>query len=137
MPEFSVSLAPEIAPPAVMVVANFGIVAGRRAAQAEIEKLWQTVRTVVPQATITVEDHNQFGKRTSTCVHQVSVAVGDDVVRRANQDPELLRRQLEETLERWVTACAGHVQGEMTLAERRARRAVIADDSDGDEPTRV
>ena len=125
MPEFSVSLAPEAAPPAVIVVANFGIVAGRRAAQVEIEKLWQTVSGVVPQATITVEDHNQFGKRTSTCVHQVSVAVGDDVVRRAKHDPGLLRRQLEEMLDDWVTACAGRVQGEMTLAERQARRAVI------------
>ena len=119
------SLAPETAPPAVTVVANFGIVAGRRAAQTEIEKLWQTVRSVVPQATITVEDRNQFGKRTSTCVHQVSVAVSDEVVRRADQDPELLRRQLGETLDRWVTACVGHVQGEMTLAERQARHAVI------------
>jgi Flp pilus assembly secretin CpaC len=125
MPEFSVSLAPETAPPAVTVVANFGIVAGRRAAQVEIEKLWQAVRGVVPQATITVEDHNQFGKRTSTCVHQVSVAVADDIVRRAKQDPGLLRRQLEEMLDHWVTACAGRVQGEMTLAERQARRAVI------------
>jgi hypothetical protein len=125
MPEFSVSLAPETAPPAVTVVANFGIVAGRRAAQVEIEKLWQTVSGVVPQATITVEDHNQFGKRTSTCVHQVSVAVADDIVRRAKQDPGLLRRQLEEMLDHWVTACAGRVQGEMTLAERQARRAVI------------
>jgi Flp pilus assembly secretin CpaC len=125
MPEFSVSLAPETTPPAVTVVANFGIVAGRRAVQAEIEKLWQAVRSVVPQATITVEDHNQFGKHTSTCVHQVSVAVSDDVVRQASQDPELLRRQLEETLDRWVTACARRVQGEMTWAERRARQAVI------------
>jgi hypothetical protein len=83
------------------------------------------VRSVVPQATITVEDRNQFGRRTSTCVHQVSVTVGDDVIRRANQDPELLRRQLEEMLDQWVTASAGRVQGEMTLAERQARRAVI------------
>jgi Flp pilus assembly secretin CpaC len=125
MPEFSVSLAPETAPPAVMVVANFGIVAGRLASRQEIEKLWRSVRRIVPQATISVEDHNHFGKRTSTCVHQVSVAVGEDVVRRAKQDPELLRTQLEVTLDRWLAACAERVQGEMTFAERRARHAVI------------
>ena len=125
MPEFSVSLAPETAPPAVTVVANFGIVAGRLASRQEIEKLWRSVRRIVPQATISVEDHNHFGKRTSTCVHQVSVAVDEDVVRRAGQDPELLRTQLEETLERWLAACAERVQGEMTFAERRARHAVI------------
>jgi Flp pilus assembly secretin CpaC len=125
MPEFSVSLAPETAPPAVMVVANFGIVAGRLASRQEIEKLWRSVRRIVPQATISVEDHNHFGKRTSTCVHQVSVAVDEDVVRRAKQDPELLRTQLEETLDRWLAACAERVQGEMTFAELRARRAVI------------
>ena len=125
MPKFSVSLAPETAPPAVTVVANFGIVAGRLASRQEIEKLWRSVRKIVPQATISVEDHNHFGKRTSTCVHQVSVAVDEDVVRRAGQDPELLRTQLEETLERWLAACAERVQGEMTFAERRARHAVI------------
>jgi hypothetical protein len=47
------------------------------------------------------------------------------VVRRAKQDPELLRTQLEETLDRWLAACAQRVQGEMTFAERRARHAVI------------
>jgi hypothetical protein len=125
MPEFSVSLAPETAPPAVMVVANFGIVAGRLASRQEIEKLWRSVRRIVPQATISVEDHNHFGKRTSTCVHQVSVAVGEDVVRRAKQDPELLRTQLEETLDRWLAACVERVQGEMTFAELQARDAVI------------
>jgi len=120
-----VSLAPETTPPAVTVVGNFGIVAGRRASRAEIEKLWQSVRSIVPQATISIEDHNQFGKRTATCVHQVTVAVDDDVVRRAHQDPDLLHKQLEETLERWVAACADRVQGEMTFAERKARHAVI------------
>jgi hypothetical protein len=125
MLEFSGSLAPETAPPAVMVVANFGLVAGRRASRAEIEKLWRSVRRIVPQATISVEDHNLFGKRTLTCVHQVSVAVGEDVVRQSNQEPELLRPQLEETLDRWLAACADRVRGELTFAERRARSAVI------------
>jgi hypothetical protein len=125
MLEFSGSLAPETAPPAVTVVANFGLVAGRRASHAEIEKLWQSVGRIVPQATISVEDHNLFGKRTLTCVHQVSVVVGEDVVRQSKQEPELLRTQLEETLERWLAACADRVQGELTFAERRARSAVI------------
>jgi Flp pilus assembly secretin CpaC len=125
MPEFSASLAPGIVPPAVMVVANFGIVAGRRASHADIEKLWRSVRSIVPQATITVEDHNQFGKRTSTDVHQVSVAVSANVVRQTQQDPELVRKRLEETLANWLTACTDRVQGEMTFAERRARDAVI------------
>jgi Flp pilus assembly secretin CpaC len=125
MPKFSASFAPETAPPAVSVVANFGIVAGRLVSRDEIEKLWRSVRRIVPQATISVEDHNHFGKRTSTCVHQVSVAVDEDVARRAKQDPELLRTQLEETLDHWLAACAERVQGEMTFAERRARHAVI------------
>jgi hypothetical protein len=125
MPEFSVSLAPETAPPAVMVVANFGMVAGRRASRAVIEKLWRSVRRIVPQATISVEDHSHFGTSASTCVHQVSVAVGEDVVRGAKQDPELLRTQLEEALEGWLAACVERVQGELTFAERRARHAVI------------
>jgi hypothetical protein len=125
MQEFSASLAPETVPPAVTVVANFGLVAGRRASRAEIEKLWRSVRRIVPQATISVEDHNLFGKRTLTCVHQVSVAVGEDVVRQSKQEPELLRTRLEEMLDRWLAACADRVQGEMTFAERRARSAVI------------
>jgi hypothetical protein len=123
MPEFSVSVAPDTAPPAVTVVANFGLVAGRRASRAEIEKLWRSVREIVPQATISVEDHSLFGRRTTTCVHQVSVAVSEDVVRRSN--PELLRTQLKETLDRWLAACVERVQGELTFAERRARHAVI------------
>jgi hypothetical protein len=123
MPEFSVSVAPDTAPPAVTVVANFGLVAGRRASRAEIEKLWRSVREIVPQATISVEDHSLFGRRTTTCVHQVSVAVSEDVVRRSN--PELLRTQLKETLDRWLAACVQRVQGELTFAERRARHAVI------------
>jgi hypothetical protein len=125
MPEFSVSLAPEIPPPVVTVVANFGMVAGRRVSQAEIEMLWLSVEGIVPQATITVEDRNQFAKRTSTCVHQVSVAVDDEMFRRAHQDPELLREQLGRALEQWVTVCAGRVRGELTFAERTARSAVI------------
>jgi hypothetical protein len=125
MPEFSVSLAPEMQQPAVTVVANFGMVAGRRASQPEIEKLWRSVESIVPQATITIEDRNQFAKRSTTCVHQVSVAVDDDVVRSAHLDPKLLREQLEAKLEAWVSACAGRVRGELTHAERTARHAVI------------
>jgi hypothetical protein len=125
MPEFSVSVAPDTAPPAVTVVANFGLVAGRRASRAEIEKLWRSVREIVPQATISVEDHSLFGRRTTTCVHQVSVAVSEDVARRSRQSPELLRTQLKETLDRWLAACVERVQGELTFAERRARHAVI------------
>jgi hypothetical protein len=79
----------------------------------------------VEQATITVEDHNQFAKHTTTCVYQVSVAVDDDAVRQTRQDPERLREQLEGALEAWVTACAGQVRGELTHAERTARSAVI------------
>lgn len=125
MPEFSVSLAPEAAPPAVTVVGNFGIVAGRRASRTDIEKLWRLIKSIVPQATITVEDHNQFGERTSTYVHQVSVAVNADVVRDTGQDAEVLRKRLEEELADWLAECAGRVQGEMTFAQRRARHAVI------------
>jgi hypothetical protein len=125
MSEFSVSLAPKTAPPALTVVANFGMVAGRRASRAEIESLWRSVEGIVSQATITIEDRNQFAKRTSTCVHQVSVAVDDDVVRRTHRDPEVLRKQLEAELDRWVTGCAGRVRGELTFAERTARHAVI------------
>lgn len=125
MPEFLAALAPESAPPAVTVVANFGIVAGRHASRVEIEKLWQTVERIVPQATISVEDHSYFGKHASTCVHQVSVAVSELAVRQSRQDPELLRRQLEEALDRWLAVCADRVHGELTFAERRARQAVI------------
>src|SRR6478609_6317764 len=125
MLEFSVSLAPETAPPAVTVVANFGIVAGRQASRAEIEKLWDSVKGVVEQATICIEDRNQFGPRTATCVYQVSVAVAADVVERADQDPVVLQKQLEETLDSWVTTCATRVEGEMTFAERKARSAVV------------
>jgi hypothetical protein len=125
MSEFSVSLAPEAAPPAVMVVANFGIVAGRRASQAEIEGLWESVEAIVSQATITVEDRNQFAERTSTCVHQVSVAVDEDIVRGSGLDPEVLREQLEAELDRWLKGCAGRVRGELTFAERTARQAVL------------
>ena len=79
----------------------------------------------MPQATISVEDHNYFAERSLTCVHQVSVTVGEEVVRQSKQDAELLRAQLEETLDRWLAACADRVQGELTFAERRARQAVI------------
>ncbi|HET7426526.1 MAG TPA: hypothetical protein VFJ50_05770, partial [Gemmatimonadales bacterium] len=88
-------MAPQTAPPAMTVVANFGIVAGRHATRMEIEKLWQSVGGIVPQAMISVEDHNCFGKHTSTCVHQVSVAVSSEAVRQSKQDPELLRDQLQ------------------------------------------
>jgi hypothetical protein len=106
-------------------VANFGMVAERRASRAEIEKLWRSVREIVPQATISVEDHSRFGRRTTTRVHQVSVAVGEDTVRRSKQDAGLLRGQLEDTLDRWLAACVERVRGELTFAERRARHAVI------------
>jgi|SRR5690349_6868275 len=127
MPEFSPSLAPGAAPPAVTVVANFGIVAGRRASNADIEKLWESVERIVPQATITVEDHHQFGKRTATYVHQVTVAVSSDAIRETQQDQELLRKRLEETLAEWVTDSTDRVHGELTFAEREARQAVIDD----------
>src|SRR3954449_908157 len=123
MPEFSGSVAPEIPPPVVTVVANFGMVAGRRVSQAEIEMLWRSVEGIVPQATITVEDRNQFAKRTSTCVHQVSVAVDDEMFRRANQDPEMLREQLGRALEQWVTVCAGRVRAELTFPDSTGRSA--------------
>ena len=119
------SLAPETAPPAVTVVANFGMVAGRHASRTEIEKLWRSVGKSCRRRRSPSRTTISSGRRTLTCVHQVSVAVGEDVVRQSRQDPELLRTQLEETLDRWLAACADRVQGELTFAERRARHAVI------------
>ena len=90
------SLAPETAPLAVTAVATWD---GRRAArEPHGDRETVAIGPELGAGRRSPQDHNLFGKRTLTCVHQVSVAVGEDVVRQSRQDPELLRRQLEETL---------------------------------------
>ena len=81
-----------------IIVVNFGIMTGREATQAEIDRLAQSLSTEAdagPDITITAERRQDYGQGIETVTHQV-------VVRTAGGHPV----EVEVLCRAWVLRCA-------------------------------
>ena len=116
-----------LAPPrpraAIEVVANFGIVIGRDATAAEVERLATALLAHAPAVTVVAEHRYDVGERGAGRIHQIRVEI--DEVERFEVDA--VEDAVAAEIERWAEACAREPAGN-TLAERLARDAVVNDE---------
>jgi hypothetical protein len=80
------------------IVVNFGILSGREATQAEIDRLAQTLSTEAaagPDITITSSRRQDYGQGIETVTHQVLVSVSHGE-----------RHEVEVLCRAWVLSCA-------------------------------
>jgi hypothetical protein len=91
--------------PAIEIVVNFGVFAGRTVTSAEIDRLAEWLLDAVDEVTIVAEDRHEVGKDAAASAHQVRIEVGRAG---APVDPGELRQLEERCLERadyWACTC--------------------------------
>jgi hypothetical protein len=84
--------------PGLEIVVNFGILTGREATQAEVDRL---ARTLLPDAdplAIVAARRHEYAAGSETVVHQVVVQVGEG--------GESAAERLRAACEAWATDCA-------------------------------
>ena len=114
--------------PALAVLVNFGLVAGRKPTRAELEELAHAVREVVPILTVVDEQRFEVGEEIEVLLEEVRIEVPESAVAMTGSDPLSLRTRIVEIADRWVSRCATDAGEPATLAERIAREAVVGDD---------
>ena len=122
-----------VKPPALAVLVNFGVVAGRKPTRPELEELARGLREAVRAVTIVDEQRLEVGEELDVLLEQVRIEVGDAALAVAGTDPLELRARLIAIAEEWVSRCADHTGDNETLAERIARQAVV--DQGGEPPS--
>lgn len=113
--------------PALRVLVNFGIVTGRDPTQQEIQELARAVSRHVPSASIFVEQRYEVGTGIDICVHEVRIEVPDQVVDEVREtlDRDEIEQRLLHEGAAWLGRSIGNVGDTSSLAELRARRAVV------------
>ncbi len=90
--------------PEIEVRINFGMFAGRRATQAEIDRLATLLLDEVGEVSIISEERHEFDSTVEAAVHQVRIELTDGV----SSDEDERKRLEERIIERadyWARAC--------------------------------
>ena len=113
--------------PALRVLVNFGIVTGRDPTQQEVRDLAREIERHAPSATIYVEQRYELGAGIDICLHEVRIEVPDQVVDGLREaiDRQELQQRLVHAGAGWVARCVGSVGDSTSIAQLRARRAVV------------
>src|SRR4051794_14302651 len=97
--------AAEPAPTGVVVLVNFGIVAGRAATPAEIDELARLLRPEVEDVSIVSEERHEIGGSAEASIHQVRLEGDDHGAPPAQTRPAFCDR-LVEIAGFWARMCA-------------------------------
>jgi hypothetical protein len=91
--------------PALELVVNFGLFAGREATPAEIDDLGHDLLKKVGRVSVISERRYEIGHEAEGAVHQIRIEVAADAVPDGPRDLAELRGRLIEVAERWALAC--------------------------------
>jgi hypothetical protein len=106
LPYPSVAFVPEpSAGPAVEIVVNFGVFAGRAASPAEIDRLGEWLLDTTSAVTIVCEERHEIGGHAEGTVHQVRIAIPADCVPVDPAEREQLGDRLLDRATYWARAC--------------------------------
>ena len=100
-------------PPALELLINFGVFAGREATPAEIDTLAEKLLAALPNVSIISEQRHEVGHELEASIHQVRVELARDELPGDGED-ESLERALVTTAEEWARACASERHAEVT-----------------------
>jgi hypothetical protein len=92
--------------PGVELVVNFGLVAGRSATPAEIDRLAERLLAELESVTIVAEERHELSRRSEATVHQVRIELGADRVPADAADRDALEARLLDRAEAWAEECA-------------------------------
>jgi hypothetical protein len=81
----------------IEVVVNFGVVTGREATQAEVDRLARAIQPDVERLAIVAARRHEYGDTSDTVVHQVVVEASG---------PDGAAERIRTACEMWVADCA-------------------------------
>ena len=92
--------------PSLEVVVNFGVLAGRSATPAEIDRLAEWLLDELDSVSIVSEDRHEIGLHGEAAVQQVRIEVPGERVPRDFGDRRALEERLVERASHWARLCA-------------------------------
>jgi hypothetical protein len=98
----------ESASPAIAVLVNFGIYAGREATGAEIDELARLLRPEIGEVSIVSEMRHEIGRGVEAEVHQVRIEVAP-----GDEPADELAARIVETASFWARMCAAERHAEV------------------------
>jgi hypothetical protein len=102
------------APPAIEVRVNFGVFAGRKATNAEIDRLAEWLLDEVGEVSIISEERHLIDSNAEASIHQVRIEVSAD---RAPADPQQrseMEQRIVERADHWARLCVADRHLEIT-----------------------
>lgn len=90
-------------PAAIEVLVNFGLLAGREATRAEIDRLVARLLPYLGEVSIVAEERLEVAQTSEASVHLVRIEVPPDQV---NGNADALRRRVIAQAESWARDCA-------------------------------
>src|SRR3954468_2517645 len=99
-------------PPAIEVRVNFGIVAGRDATPAEIDRLAEWLLDEVGEVSIISEERHEIDAHVEASVHQVRIELSEGVPDDDRGRAELEQRILERA-DHWARQCVAERHAEI------------------------
>jgi hypothetical protein len=106
MAHLSVAFVPSRDDPGMEILVNFGILVGRAATPAEIDRLAEWLLDTVDAITIVGEERHEIGSHAEATVHQVRVVVAPHAVPGEPAAQTAREHKLLERAEHWARACA-------------------------------
>ena len=117
--------------PAVAVLVNFGLVAGRKPTRRELTELGAELRSVVPVVTIIDEQRLEVGEQLDVLLEEVRIEVPEGALAMAGADVETVQARMIAIAEAWLSRSATDPGASDTLALRIARQTVVDEDAPG------
>lgn len=91
--------------PAIEVLVNFGVFAGRAATPAEIDRLSEWLLDEIGEVSIIAEERHEIDAHTEASVHQVRIEVASDDTPADPFSRRELERRVVERAEHWARSC--------------------------------
>jgi hypothetical protein len=104
---------PRHEPPAIEVLVNFGIFAGREATAAEIDRLAEWLLDEVGEVSIISEDRHEIDAHVEASVHQVRIEVSADRVPADAAERRAIEERILERAEHWTRVCVADRHAEV------------------------
>jgi hypothetical protein len=92
-------------PPGLEICINFGVMAGRGASPAEIDRLAEWLLDEIGSVSIISEDRHEIDAHGEAAVHQVRIEVPTERVPAEFEERRVLEERLVERAEHWTRLC--------------------------------
>jgi hypothetical protein len=95
----------EVESPGVQVRVNFGVFAGRRATQAEIDELAKLLLPKVGEVAIVAEERHEISEESEASLNQVRIEISPEQLPDDEHELDVMCGRLVEATEAWARAC--------------------------------